>query len=68
MKLEDITDVKELQEMARKLWGLLDDIDTLDDACREHDGMYRNAVRIRQKQRHLVLTSLDGYTLEKPAT
>lgn len=34
-----------------QLWELLDDIDTLDDSCREHDGEFRKRVRAVQKKR-----------------
>jgi len=34
-----------------RLWQLLDDIDTLDDSCREHDAEFRERVRAVQKKR-----------------
>lgn len=33
------------------LWQLLDNIDTLDDACREDDGRFRKLSRVHLKQR-----------------
>lgn len=38
------------------LWTLLDDIDTLDDSCRENDALFRERVRAVQKKRHLIAT------------
>jgi len=52
-------------EIATRLWQLLDDIDTLDDSCRDNDALFRERVREIQKRRHLYLTSLDGQTLER---
>ena len=37
------------------LWMLLDNIDTLDDICRDDNVRFRNAVRTIQKKRHDVL-------------
>jgi hypothetical protein len=33
------------------LWALLDNIDTLDDACREHDDQFRKLTRAQIKRR-----------------
>ena len=38
-------------ERAEALWQLLDDIDTLDDAAREHDSVFREQARAIQKKR-----------------
>ena len=54
------------EAMAKALWGLLDDIDTLDDACRDNDANFRKLVRHIQKRRHEYLVSRDGQTLEVP--
>lgn len=40
-----------LEKQRRELWMLLDHIDTLDDACREHDDAFRKFARKHQKQR-----------------
>lgn len=48
--------------MAAKLWGWLDDIDTLDDACKSDDAAFRKQVYAIQQKRHALLLS-DGYTL-----
>jgi len=37
------------------LWALLDDIDTLDDSCREFDAEFRERVRAVQKKRWDIL-------------
>ena len=60
-----------LLTIALFLWTLLDNIDTLDDACRDNDGAFRDNVRKQQKRRWEVGDS-DGYTvtfkeLEVPA-
>jgi hypothetical protein len=33
------------------LWALLDNIDTLDDSCREHDDEFRGRARVYLKRR-----------------
>lgn len=53
------------EERAKALWQLLDDIDTADDACREHDHTFRERARELVKHRHTILSS-DGYTLSLP--
>lgn len=47
---------------ASSLWKLLDDIDTLDDSCRDDDAMFRKKVREVQ-QRRFEFASSDGYRL-----
>jgi NTP pyrophosphatase (non-canonical NTP hydrolase) len=44
-------EVRELKRQRKELWMLLDHIDTLDDACREHDDVFRNFTRKHQKRR-----------------
>jgi hypothetical protein len=41
---------------ASRLWALLDDIDTLDDACRDDDRAFRFHVRRIQKKRFDIMT------------
>ena len=43
------------QSAASKLWMLLDDIDTLDDACRNDDRAFRDFVRKVQQKRFAVM-------------
>ena len=64
-ELTEEKDVKKLQGMVGTLWKYLDDIDTLDDACRSNDESFRNSTRKIQLKRHKVLTS-DGYYLYVP--
>lgn len=45
---------------ARKLWMLLDDIDTLDDACRDDDRGFRAHVRKVQQKRFEICPNPDG--------
>jgi hypothetical protein len=42
-------------ERVAMLWALLDDIDTLDDACRADDAAFRDLVRVVQRKRFLVM-------------
>ena len=44
-------EIERLKKQRRELWMLLDHIDTLDDACREHDDTFRNFARKHQKRR-----------------
>ena len=48
------------------LWNLLDDIDTLDDMCKNDDKSFRNSARSIQLKRHEILTSYDGRNLVRP--
>jgi hypothetical protein len=52
----------EWEKIARFLWGLLDNIDTLDDACKGNDGAFRKQARAQQKKRWLISDS-DGHEL-----
>ncbi len=63
--ITEIKDVTNLQGMVSDLWTLLDDIDTLDDACKSNDGAFRKVIRDIQQRRHKILTS-DGYNLHLP--
>lgn len=56
------TECARWQESSTFLWRLLDDIDTLDDECRDDHVKFRERVRATQKQRALVADS-DGYVL-----
>ena len=47
---------------ARFLWDLLDSIDTLDDAARDNDALFRHRVRLQQRRRFEISNS-DGYTV-----
>lgn len=52
------TDVAALVEAAKivKLWALLDDIDTLDDACRGDDSLFRKLARDVQQKRFAIVS------------
>jgi len=56
---------KAWRERAEKLWQLLDNIDTLDDSCKDSDAAYRNHSRKYLRARFEILTS-DGYDLYLP--
>ena len=49
-------------KMIEMLWMLLDDIDTLDDACRGDDARFRKRAYQIQQKRHDIIGS-DGYRL-----
>ena len=49
-----------LDRVARYLWSLLDDIDTLDDSCRTDALLFRESVRRVQQKRFKVGTVDDG--------
>lgn len=49
-------------DAAAFLFGLLDDIDTLDDACRADDRAFREAVR-RVQRRRFEVAGTDGYSV-----
>ena len=51
------------KEQLFKLWRMLDDIDTLDDACRDNDAAFRALVRDIQRKRFEVLTGEDFHAL-----
>lgn len=42
-----------------RLWALLDDIDTLDDACRGDDTSFREQVRVLQRKRFDIMSGED---------
>jgi len=52
-------DPRRLQTIAEFLFGLLDDIDTLDDACRDDDATFREQVR-KVQQRRFEVAVTDG--------
>lgn len=47
------------EQQAFQLWGLLDDIDTLDDACRANDAAFRRLAREIQRKRFTVMSGED---------
>jgi len=63
--IHEVKDVLKLQGMVIDLWTLLDDIDTLDDACKSNNEAFRRLARETQQRRHKTLTS-DGYNLYLP--
>jgi len=48
-----------------ELWRLLDDIDTLDDACRGDDACFRALVRDVQRKRFEVVTGKEFDALRR---
>lgn len=54
--------VEELMRIAEFLWQLLDNIDTLDDSCKDNDHAFRVQARAQQQRRWEVGTS-DGYSI-----
>lgn len=54
---------KRLESDREQLWAMLDDIDTLDDACKGDSEWYRSQARRISDKRKAILVSLDGHTL-----
>lgn len=54
---------KERERQAFLLWELLDRIDSLDDACREHDDFFRTLVYQVQRQRYSIMSEDDYVAL-----
>jgi|TARA_R110000737_G_scaffold90642_3_gene122931 hypothetical protein len=50
------------ESQARFLWDLLDNIDTLDDACKGDDLAFRSHARTQQARRFEISDS-DGYVV-----
>jgi hypothetical protein len=48
------------EKAARKLYNILDDIDTVDDLAKDNESLYCNLVRRHHKER-FKLASTDGY-------
>jgi hypothetical protein len=46
-----MSETDEWKRKAFELWRLLDNIDTLDDACRSNDEQFRNSARLQQRKR-----------------
>jgi hypothetical protein len=45
-----------MMKQAVCLWGILDDIDTLDDVCRDQDDLFRSLTRAAQQKRHEIMS------------
>ena len=54
-------------ECIKFLWNLLDNIDTLDDACKEDDVAFRKMAYREQRKRFQTGITTDGYTLDMSA-
>lgn len=54
------------REMVEFLFGLLDDIDTMDDLAKDNDVAYRAQVRRLQAKRWKTGITTDGYILTIP--
>jgi hypothetical protein len=57
-------DEKMFRIMSVRLWELLDNIDTLDDSCRENDSSFRSQAMFLAQQRAAYMESPDGQVLE----
>jgi hypothetical protein len=53
---------KDWESHTRFLWDLLDNIDTLDDACKDDDLAFRNLARTQQHRRYEISDS-DGFVV-----
>ena len=52
------------EQIALALYGILDDIDTADDMCKENAIAFRNMVMKLQAKKNILLQSPDGYRVE----
>ena len=53
------------KKAAIELWNILDNIDTLSDACRGNSEQYANLVNKHVRKRHNIMGT-DGYSLFSP--
>jgi len=53
------------EQIAVALYGILDDIDTLDDACKENSESFRELVMKIQARKGQYMVSLDGMTVHR---
>ena len=60
------TDFQRVLKERDQLWQLLDNIDTLDDACRERDDKFRELSRVHLKKRFEILLPSANDVLERP--
>jgi len=60
-KLENLHESKSWQDIALALYGIIDDIDTADDMCKENSEAFRNIVMKLQVKKNQYMHSLDGY-------
>lgn len=58
--------MKTHEQIIEELWSIIDDIDTLDDMCRDNDSMFRNYVRKSIQKRWETGVTTDGYNLKIP--
>lgn len=63
MLLRECEDAEYLRKVVRHLYGLLDSIDSADDAAKSNDAKYRKWVQSLQAQKNESGVSSDGYTL-----
>lgn len=66
-KVQAIKEGKKMtwEQIAVALYKILDDIDTLDDACRENSEAFRSLVMKTQAQKGKYMVSLDGMTVQR---
>ncbi len=73
MTVESVTTI-DWRRTAYELWRLLDDIDTLDDACRENDAAFRKLTYAKQRKRFGIIAEpivgelYDAYGPQLPET
>lgn len=67
MTLAEINDTEKLRGWVERLWQLLDNVDTFDDAARSNDSTYRKWSQKEVVKRFLILGS-DGYNLFEAGT
>ena len=63
VKLSECEDVEFLRKAVAFLWGVLDDIDSLNDMAKNDDKLYRQASALFQSYRWRTGIVTDGYGL-----
>ena len=53
--MSETVDAPDWKRRAFELWKLLDNIDTLDDACREDDKQFRRSAYEQQRKRFAIV-------------
>lgn len=64
-QLDKLHESKSWEEIALALYGIIDDISTADDMCKENTAAFRNMVMKIQAKKNQYLYSPDGYTVKK---
>lgn len=64
-QLDKLHESKSWEEIAVALYGIIDDIDTADDMCKENATAFRNMVMKLQAKKNKYMYSPDGYIVKR---